>query len=155
MSGRKPRRSPAKRGTRQRSWKSSSTSSWSRSKSLRALIGRSVPARAPSANLAGANLERWVRTVLRFRWPILACWLVVLLAGGYGFSKLSKLQSNTFSVPGTDSERVRSVLQERFGDRGDGSFTVVFAGPGAPALRGRLQATADRAPHAVPTAHAT
>jgi uncharacterized membrane protein YdfJ with MMPL/SSD domain len=26
-------------------------------------------------------MERWTRVVLRFRWPILTGWLVVLLAG--------------------------------------------------------------------------
>ena len=43
-----------------------------------------------------------------------------------GDAKLSPLLSNTFTVPGTDSERVRAVLEEHFGDRPDGSYTVVF-----------------------------
>ena len=49
-------------------------------------------------------MERWTRVVLRFRWPILTGWLVVLLAGGFAFTHLSSLLSNEFSVPGTDSE---------------------------------------------------
>ena len=60
-------------------------------------------------------MARLTRLVLRFRWPILAAWLVVLLAGGYATSKLSPLLSNTFTVPGTDSERVRTILQDNFG----------------------------------------
>ena len=102
-------------------------------------------------------MERWTRAVLRFRWPILAFWLVVLLAGGYSSTRLSKLLSNTFSVPGTDSERVRTILQDHFGDRSDGSFTVVFrvADSSDPALYARLQADVDRAAHVVPTAKAT
>jgi trehalose monomycolate/heme transporter len=71
-------------------------------------------------------MARWTRIVLRFRWPILAFWLVVLLAGGYANAKLSPLLSNTFTVPGTDSERARSILQEHFGDRSDGEFLIVF-----------------------------
>jgi uncharacterized membrane protein YdfJ with MMPL/SSD domain len=71
-------------------------------------------------------MARWTRVVLRFRWPILAFWLVVLLAGGYANAKLSPLLSNTFTVPGTDSERARSILQEHFGDRSDGEFLIVF-----------------------------
>ena len=71
-------------------------------------------------------MARWTRVVLRFRWPILGFWLVVLLAGGYANAKLSPLLSNTFTVPGTDSERARSILQEHFGDRSDGEFLIVF-----------------------------
>ena len=102
-------------------------------------------------------MERWTRLVVRFRWPILALWLVLLLAGGYSSTKLSALLSNTFTVPGTDSERARTILQRHFGDRSDGSFTVVFAVPSSadPALRARLQTVVDRAAQAVPTGKGT
>jgi len=97
-------------------------------------------------------MERWTRVVLRFRWPILAGWLVVLLAGGFAFTHLSSLLSNEFSVPGTDSERARTILERHFGDRSDGAFTLVFR------LRDgvdrasyvRLQRDADRAARVVP-----
>ena len=71
-------------------------------------------------------MARWTRFVLRFRWPILAFWLVVLLAGGFATSKLTPLLSNTFTVPGTDSERARTILQDHFGDRSDGEFLVIY-----------------------------
>src|ERR671936_920435 len=71
-------------------------------------------------------MARWTRLVLRFRWPILAFWLVVLLAGGFAYSKLTPLLSNTFTVPGTDSERARTILQDHFGDRSDGEFLVIY-----------------------------
>jgi RND superfamily putative drug exporter len=71
-------------------------------------------------------MERWTHFVLRFRWPILAGWLGVLLVGGFAFMHLSSLLSNEFSVPGTDSERARTILERHFGDRSDGAFTVVF-----------------------------
>src|SRR5881296_2783879 len=101
-------------------------------------------------------VERWTRAVIRFRWPIIAFWLVVLLAGGYAFTHLTHLLSNTFTVPGTDSERVRTLLQQHFGDRSDGSFTVVFQTPRAadPATRARLQRALDRAAAKLPTGHA-
>src|SRR6266540_2278217 len=101
-------------------------------------------------------MARWTRFVLRFRWPILAVWLVVLLAGGLATSKLTPLLSNTFTVPGTDSERARSILQEHFGDRSDGSFIVVFRVPDSSdaALRARLEELVGRAAKAVPTGKA-
>ena len=71
-------------------------------------------------------MARWTRLVLRFRWPILGVWLVVLLAGGLAASKLTPLLSNTFTVPGTDSERARHILQQHFGDRSDGEFLVIY-----------------------------
>jgi len=63
---------------------------------------------------------------MRLRWPIVAAWLVVVVVGFWASGRLSSLQSNVFTVPGTDAEHVRSVLQHRFGDRSDGAFTVVF-----------------------------
>src|SRR6266511_3965516 len=71
-------------------------------------------------------MARWTRFVLGFRWPILGFWLVVLLVGGFATSKLTPLLSNTFTVPGTDSERARTILQEHFGDRSDGEFLVIY-----------------------------
>src|SRR5438874_1690628 len=99
-------------------------------------------------------MERWTRLVLRFRWPILVGWLVVLLAGGFAFTRLSSLLSNEFSVPGTDSERARTILERHFGDRSDGAFTVVFRvrDTRGRATYVRLQRDLDRAARAVPDA---
>src|SRR5215218_7668627 len=101
-------------------------------------------------------MERLTMLMIRYRWAVLAVWLVVLLGGGYASTKLSGLLANTFTVPGTDSERVRTVLSRDFGDRSDGSFTVVFQVPNAndSGLRSRLQARVDQAAHVVPTGRA-
>jgi RND superfamily putative drug exporter len=72
-------------------------------------------------------MARWTRFVIRHRGAVLALWIVALLAGGFASSKLSAILSNTFSVPGTQSEQVRDLLQQHFDDRSDGAFTVVFA----------------------------
>ena len=94
--------------------------------------------------------------MLRFRWPILALWLVVILAGGYATSKLSPLLSNTFAVPGTDSERARSILQDHFGDRSDGEFLVIYkTRGGAAGTRLRLERSIREGSKAVPGGKAT
>ncbi len=95
--------------------------------------------------------------MLRHRVLVVALWAAVLVAGGYASTRLPPLLSNTFAVPGTDSDRVRSALDAHFGDRPDGSFTVVFelAGTATPAELARLQAAVDRAARAVPTARPT
>src|SRR6266576_2599562 len=98
----------------------------------------------------------WTRVVLRFRWPILAFWLVVLLAGGFATSKLTPLLSNTFTVPGTDSERARTILQDHFGDRSDGEFLIIYqVRNGTAGARLKLERSIRRAARAVPSGQAT
>src|SRR5919198_1376096 len=101
-------------------------------------------------------MARWTRFVLRFRWPILAGWLVVLLAGGFAYSKLTPLLSNTFTVPGTDSERARTILQDHFGDRSDGEFLIIYKiRNGTAGVRLKLERSIRRAATAVPTGKPT
>src|SRR5919201_6327200 len=101
-------------------------------------------------------MARWTHLVLRFRWPILACWLVVLLAGGFAYSKLTPLLSNTFTVPGTDSERARTILQGHFGDRSDGEFLVIYKiRNGTAGVRLKLERRICRAATAGPGGKAT
>ncbi|HYA09451.1 MAG TPA: MMPL family transporter, partial [Gaiellaceae bacterium] len=100
--------------------------------------------------------ERWTRAVLRFRLPILLCWLVVLGVGVVPSIRLPGLLSNTFTVPGTDSDRARVILARAFGERPDGVFTVVFRvrHPSDRALRTRLQRELRAAARLVPTGRA-
>jgi uncharacterized membrane protein YdfJ with MMPL/SSD domain len=103
-------------------------------------------------------VARWTRIVLRFRWPILVFWLAVIVAGGYATSRISALLSNTFAVPGTDSERVRTVLQDRFGDRSDGEFLIVYRlhpGAGRAGITLQLEQSIRGAANAVPGGQAT
>jgi uncharacterized membrane protein YdfJ with MMPL/SSD domain len=102
-------------------------------------------------------MEAWTRLVLRFRWPVVAVWAGVAIAGFVAFQHLAPHLSNQFTVPGTDSERVRTVLQERFGDRADGSFQVVFRVADArdAALRRQLDVVVERAAREVRTGKAT
>jgi putative drug exporter of the RND superfamily len=94
---------------------------------------------------------------MRLRWPIVAVWLAVVVVGFWASGRLSSLQSNVFTVPGTDSEQVRSVLQHRFGDRSDGAFTVVFRVRDSAdrQVRARLQRVVGRAAGSIPTGRET
>jgi RND superfamily putative drug exporter len=93
-------------------------------------------------------MERWTRFVLRHRAWTLGVWGVVLVAGVIANTGLSKLLSNEFSVPGTDSERARAILKQDFGQRDDGTYLVVFKVPNAKdqsvrqALEAKLRAAA-------------
>ena len=97
--------------------------------------------------------ERWTRAVLRFRGPVLLAWLAVLVAGALAAHALPKHLSNVFTVPGTESDAARQILQHHFGERPDGIFTVVFVGHRAalPTAQRRLRDAA----RLVPGAHAS
>ena len=97
--------------------------------------------------------ERWTRAVLRFRGTVLAFWLAILCIGVVAAIRTGPLLSNTFSVPGTDSDRARAILERSFGERPDGVFTVLFRAP--PAARAELQHRLTLAARVVPTGHAT
>ena len=71
-------------------------------------------------------MEAWTRRIVRHRKKVLAAWLVLLVVGGYGAANVGKLLSNRFSVPGSDAERGLDLLKDRFNERGDGAFTLVF-----------------------------
>ena len=101
-------------------------------------------------------LARATRCALRFRRSVLAVWLVLLVAGGFASTRLSPLLSNGFGVPGTDSARAATILEQHFGDRGDGEYLLVFATRRSldSPLRAQLQVAIDRAVARIPSAHA-
>ena len=100
-------------------------------------------------------VERWTRAVLRFRLAVLLCWLAVLVAGVWSATRLPDLLSNSFAVPGTDSERARTILARGFGERPEGAFVVVFRvrHPSDRALQARVRRILARAARSVPTGH--
>jgi uncharacterized membrane protein YdfJ with MMPL/SSD domain len=92
-----------------------------------------------SAGYCHAVPGRWTRAVLRHRVPVLLAWLVVLCVGAFAAVALPSHLSNVFTVPGTESDTARRILQQHFGERPDGIFTVVF-----PARREQLAGAQQR-----------
>jgi putative drug exporter of the RND superfamily len=93
------------------------------------------------------------RTMIRFRWAVLAVWLVLFAVSGALSSGLSDLLTNRFVLPGAESEKTGALLEDHFGQKPEGSFTVVARGaPGsAEELIGPVDAAAKRAAAALPT----
>jgi uncharacterized membrane protein YdfJ with MMPL/SSD domain len=102
-------------------------------------------------------MASWTRFVLRFRTPVVAFWLVVAVAGFVAYRNLAPILTNQFTVPGTDSERVRTLLQSHFGERPDGSFQIVFRvrDSSDPMLAAKLGPAVSRAAASVPTGKPT
>ena len=98
-------------------------------------------------------MERWTRTVIRLRWVVVAAWLVVLAVSLVAMSGLADLLTNRFSIPGTDTARAERILEDRFGQKTFGSFSVVVqTEPGRAAeLVPQVEAAAARASAELPT----
>jgi putative drug exporter of the RND superfamily len=98
-------------------------------------------------------MERWTRRMIRFRWAVAAVWLVVFLVSLVAMSGLADLLTNRFSLPGTDTARAERILEDEFGQKTTGSFTIVARGaPGsAAALVAPVQQAAERASQELPT----
>jgi uncharacterized membrane protein YdfJ with MMPL/SSD domain len=79
-------------------------------------------------------IGRWTRVMVHHRWLVLGAWLVVFAASGAAASGLSDLLTNRFTLPGTDTKRAEDILEEHFGQKSTGSFTLVVQGqPGTSA----------------------
>jgi RND superfamily putative drug exporter len=102
---------------------------------------------------SGGWLERWTRLMIRWRWIVVAVWIVVFLLSAWAMTGLSDLLTNRFSLPGTDTERTETILEDHFGQKSTGSFSIVVrAEPGSAAqLVPEVEAAAERASAELPT----
>jgi RND superfamily putative drug exporter len=83
-------------------------------------------------DIAGGPIGRVTRAVLRHRRAVLAVWLVLFVVSGIAALGLSDLLTNRFVLPGAESEKAGEILDEHFGQRPEGSFTLVARGaPGS------------------------
>jgi uncharacterized membrane protein YdfJ with MMPL/SSD domain len=115
------------------------------------LVGRGALAGAATP-ASSSKLERWTRSILRLRYVVLAFWLAVSIAGVLASVALPRHLVNSFAVPHTSSDRAAAALARGFGERADGTFTVVFPVHAPPdahlvdALRQRLVRAAHQLP---------
>jgi uncharacterized membrane protein YdfJ with MMPL/SSD domain len=104
------------------------------------------------ATVTEGTLERLGRAVIRFRWAVLAAWLVIVVASGMAASGLPDLFKSQLALPGTDSQRAEEILQREFGQKGVGAFTLVARTEGpAVDLLPELRRAAGRAAQELPT----
>ena len=98
-------------------------------------------------------MERWTRAMIRYRWAVVAVWFVTFVVSVIAMSGLADLLTNRFSLPGTDTARAERILEDHFGQKTTGSFTIVVRGePGsARELVGAVQQAAARASSELPT----
>jgi uncharacterized membrane protein YdfJ with MMPL/SSD domain len=97
--------------------------------------------------------ERWTRAIIRFRWAVIAAWLVVFAAAFMLSSGLADVLKSESSLPGTDAQKVEDILKDNYGQRTYGTFTLVVRGDGRSAeeLVPSVEAAAKKAAAEVPT----
>jgi putative drug exporter of the RND superfamily len=98
-------------------------------------------------------MERWAQSMIRFRWAVLAVWIVLVVVAGAASAGLSDLLTNRFVLPGAESEKAAHVLEDHFGQKPEGAFSVVVQGrPGsAESLVAPTRRAAARAANALET----
>jgi RND superfamily putative drug exporter len=84
---------------------------------------------------------------------VLAAWIVLVVISGMASAGLNDLLTNRFVLPGAESEKAGKILEESFGQKPEGSFSIVVQGrPGsAQALVAPTRAAAARAAERLPT----
>jgi uncharacterized membrane protein YdfJ with MMPL/SSD domain len=95
----------------------------------------------------------WARTMIRFRWAVLGAWIVLVVVSGMASSGLNDLLTNRFVLPGAESEKAGKILEDHFGQKPEGSFSVVVQGrpDSASSLVSPTRAAATRAAAELPT----
>ena len=91
--------------------------------------------------------------MIRYRWAVVAAWSLIFLASLVAMAGLADLLTNRFTLPGTDTHRAERILEDEFGQKTTGSFTIVARGePGAaPGLVRPVRQAAERASDELPT----
>jgi putative drug exporter of the RND superfamily len=86
---------------------------------------------------------------------VLVAWAAILASGVAAAVVLPGRLATSFAVPGTESQRAQTILQQHFGERQDGTFTVVFRVRRSSdrTLRRRLRHELEAAASVVPTGH--
>src|SRR5581483_4376700 len=88
-------------------------------------------------------LGRWARFAVRNRGKVLIGWLVGLVVVVALSRAVGGTFANSFSIPGSESQRAQDLLQARFPQQAGDSATIVFqdsAGLKDPAVQSRVTA---------------
>ena len=91
-------------------------------------------------------LERMGRAAARHHWIVIGVWLLVAVLAAAAGGSSNGVPTDSFSVPGADSQRALTVLEERFPEATSGSATIVFTTTGSakvtdPATKAAIDAT--------------
>ena len=70
-------------------------------------------------------LARCAKLSLKAQSLVIAIWIALSVAGVFSGVQLDKHLTTSLEIPGSDSAAASKVLQERFSENTEGSFTVL------------------------------
>ncbi len=71
-------------------------------------------------------MERWSAFVAEHPWRVILMWVVLVIAGGALLGRFGGQLTDSFSVPGTESQAAFDLLAERFPARSGSELVAVF-----------------------------
>lgn len=69
---------------------------------------------------------RWIAVILRHRTAVSTVWLAIAIAGTFGAINLDDHLTTSIAIPGSPATKADLILQEKFGDNSEGSFTILY-----------------------------
>ncbi len=88
-----------------------------------------APGVSDSSQRQSLLFERWPRTAARRPWPVLIGTLIVMVALGMLFARFGGRYTDNFTLPGTESQRLMDLLDERFPAAAGDTATIVVRAP--------------------------
>lgn len=75
-----------------------------------------------------STLSRWAGCMVRYRWPVLAVWTLIIAVGAAIYPSLeARLGMPDYSVEGSESARAQSLTAEQFPELGAEQDVIVFS----------------------------
>ena len=111
----------------------------------------------PTSGGAG-RLERLAHFTTRYRWPVIAAWIVLTLFGGYAAGQLSSRWYQSLAVPGKPAYEASQRTFKALGAGVRSPNTVVFHSSGAdvsksPAVRAAMARVVKASPGALTSSY--
>mgnify|MGYP000041093569 CR=1 FL=1 len=71
-------------------------------------------------------LVTWSRAAIKARTLVLAIWIALTAFGLFGASNLDQYLTTSLTVPGSSSATANEILNNKFNENTEGTFTVIF-----------------------------
>lgn len=71
-------------------------------------------------------MAKWTKTIIKYRFSVVATWLLLIIIGGFAATNLNQHLTTSLTVPNSDSAKAQEILFANFGENLEGSFTIFY-----------------------------
>jgi uncharacterized membrane protein YdfJ with MMPL/SSD domain len=71
-------------------------------------------------------LVTWAQAAIKARALVLTIWIALMAFGLFGASNLDQYLTTSLTVPGSSSAAANEILNEKFNENTEGTFTVMY-----------------------------